>query len=795
MPAIHVKTAFRNLWKNKTYNALNILGLAVGIACAGLIFLWVEDEVAFNDVHVKKNHLYRINVNKEFDGRIFTMGSTPRPMAAAIKREIPGIVNTARASDEAQRALFSFDDKSLYASGRYIDSTIFSMFSYTFLQGNAKTAFTALNSLVITESTARKFFGNDNPVIGRTVRVDNEHDFLVTGVLKDQPENASMQFEWLAPYEFDLRRRNEMPLRWDGYGPYTYVELDPKANPATINQQLKDFIHRKASDQQSPAFLFPMSDWRLYNEFENGRPTGGGRIKQVRMLSTIAWIILFIACINFMNLATAGSQKRAKEVGVRKVLGAAKKGLIVQFIGESLLMSVMAALIALVIIWISLPAYNLLMEKQLLMQLNSPVHIMALLVITVICGLVAGSYPSLYLSSFNPVFVLKGLKMKQGSAAWIRKGLVVIQFTVSVVFIISTMIVYKQLQHVKDRKLGFNKDNLMEIDMRHRIGDIFPLIRQDLLQTGLVQNVALSDHPTIRGGNTDSRFKWQGKPVDSDLSIAYRQVSAEFMATSGMQIKEGRDFDADAASESSNIIITESLAKLMGKESAVGKIIQSPRGMEEGLYKNLVVVGVVDDYVYGNMYGKPGPVLFYCEPSKGNLLYVRIKPQANPVQLLTKIEAVMKKHNPAYPLEYKFVDDQFNNLFLNEMLISKASGVFATLAIIISCLGLFGLAAYTAERRTKEIGVRKVLGASVTRLAGLLSKDFLQLVVISCLVAFPVAWWIMHDWLQSYEYRIALQWWVFLAAGLMAIFIALITVSTQAIKAAMANPVKTLRME
>lgn len=790
----NLKTAFRNLWKNKSYNILNILGLAIGIACAGLIFLWVEDEMTFDKVHVKKERLYRINVNKVFDGRTFTMGSTPRPLAAALKSEIPGIVNATRASDMPQHSLFSFDNKALYASGRYVDPAIFSMFTLPFVQGNAHNAFAQLHSLVVTESTAKKFFGEAGNVVGRTVRIDNEQDFVVTGVLKDLPENSSLRFEWLAPYEFDTQR-DKASLSWESYGPYTYVELDANANPAVINERLKHFIPRKESGQKSETFLFPMSDWRLYNDFKDGKQTGDGRIKQVNMLSLIAWIILFIACINFMNLATAGSQQRAKEVGVRKVLGAAKKGLIIKFIGEALLMSILAAVVAITIIVISLPAYNLLMQKNLSLQLGNPLHISALLVIALVCGLVAGSYPAIYLSSFKPVLVLKGLKMKAGSAVWIRKGLVVLQFTVSVVFIISTIIVYQQLQHVKDRNLGFNKDNLIQVDMQHNVAAVFPLIREELLQSGLVENAALADHSTIYGGNTDSRFKWRGKDPDQEISIAHRTVSPEYIATTGMQIVEGKDFNSNTVSENKQVIINQSMAKMMGGETAVGKIIESPRGNEDGQYTSLTVVGVVNDYVYGNMYGKPGPVIFFCSPKRADLVYVRAKANANAAQLLTAIGTVMKKHNPAYPLEYKFVDDQFNEMFFNEMLIGKASGVFATLAIIISCLGLFGLAAYTAQRRIKEVGIRKVLGASTAGLAGLLSKDFLQLVVISCLLAFPVAWWIMHDWLQSYEYRIGISWWIFLAAGLMAILIALITVSTQAIKAALTNPVKSLRSE
>ncbi|MBO9563102.1 MAG: ABC transporter permease, partial [Niastella sp.] len=605
----NLKAAFRSLRKNKTYNTLNILGLAIGIACAALIFLWVEDEVNYNTVHIKKNNLYRLNINKKFDGRLFTMGSTPRPMAAALKNEIPGIANTARVSDEPQKALFSFDDKSLYATGRYADPEIFKMFTLPFEQGSASNAFAQLHSVVITEATAKKFFGEEKNVIGRTVRIDNQQDFVVTGVLKDLLENTTLKFEWLAPYEFDIQQ-DQAALSWDSYGPYTYIELDPNASETIVNQQLKNFIHNKEASQQSEAFLFPMSDWHLYSEFEGGKQTGGGRIKQVRMLTIIAWIILLIACINFMNLAIAGSQKRAKEVGVRKVLGAEKKRLVAQFIGEALLMTLLAAAVAIIIVMISLPGYNLLMQKNLSIQLNEPIHIIALLTIVLICGLVAGSYPALYLSSFRPVAVLKGLKLKAGSAVWIRKGLVVLQFAVSVVFIISTIIVYQQLQHIKDRDLGFNKENLVQVDMQHSIAGIFPLIKQDLLQSGLIENVAMIDRTIMGGGNTDSRFRWEGKTPEQEISIAHRGISNDYFATTGMKIIEGRDFDANAAAGNNAIVINQSMAKVISKESAIGKIIESPRGNEDGKYTSLTVIGVVKDYIYGDMYGKPGPVIF-----------------------------------------------------------------------------------------------------------------------------------------------------------------------------------------
>jgi len=795
----YFKTTFRSLWKNKGYSFLNIFGLAIGIACAGLIFLWAEDELTFDNANVKKDRLYQLEVNMTFGGNNFTMGSTPRPMGAAMKTEIPGIANTARFSDQDERLLFGLGDKSLYAAGRYTDASLFNMFTFHFVEGDAKKPFPQLYSLVITESAAKKFFGTERNILGKTVRVNNAQNYVVSGVIKDMPENSTLQFEWLAPYEITIAAEdpaNSDALRWDSYGPLTYVELNKNSNLDAINKQLKDFIHQKATDQKSGTFLFPMKDWRLYSEFANGKPTGGGRIEQVRMLSVIAWIILLIACINFMNLATARSEKRAKEVGVRKVLGSGKNRLIAQFMGEAFLMSAIATIISIFIMSISLPAFNTLMQKELALNLASPAHIIFLVAILFVCGLIAGSYPSLYLSSFTPVAVLKGVKMKTGSASIIRKGLVITQFAVSVVFIISTIVVYMQIQHVKNRNLGFNKNNLIEISPQNDISKIFPLINDDLLSTGVIQSAALADHSTLYGGDTDNGFKWQGKSADNTVSIAHRNVSPEYISTSGMKIIEGRDFEKNTTSQNQDVIINESMEKLMGNESAVGKIIQSERGNPDGVFTNMTIIGVVKDYVYGNIYGKANPLIIFCKPPEyQNFIYARLKPQSDVEKMVAKIAAVMKKDDPAYPLEYHFVDDQFNAMYQNETLISEVSSVFAVLAIIISCLGLFGLATYTAERRIKEIGIRKVLGASVAGITTLLSKDFLQLVAIACIIAFPVAWWIMHNWLQSYEYRITISWWIFLASAVAAVLIALLTISFQSIKAAVANPVKSLRTE
>ena len=791
----YFKTMIRSLRRNRSYSILNIFGLATGIACAGLIYLWVENELAWDSTYAKKDRLYFIEENQKFDSYTATFGSTPGPLAPAMQAEIPGIANTCRTSEDLTSYLFSIGDKSMYASGKFAEPSLFSMFSLPFIQGNGTTAFKELHSIVITEKTAKKFFGEEKNIVGKSVRINNHHNYTITGVIKDIPENSSMQFEWVAPFEI-FWQESDWLHKWGNNSLSTYVELSSNASLTAVNKQLYDFIQKKDPASTARPFLFSMNDWHLRNQFDNGVHTGGGQIEYVRLFSLIAWIILLIACVNFMNLTTARSEKRAKEVGVRKVLGSARRNLIYQFLGEALFMAMVSGAAALFLMSISLPAFNSLTQKNLGLALANPVHLTYLVGIILICGFIAGSYPSLYLSSFNPVTVLKGLKIKTGNAAFIRKGLVVLQFAVSVTLIISTIIIFEQIQHVKNRNLGFNKNNLLQTDVVGDVAKNYEAIKQDLINSGTVQNMALSDHTTLYGGNNTGGLTWDGKTTTAQILISQRYVTPGFFATSGMNLLEGREIktsDSAIVNKTINIVITETLAKLMGKGSALGKSLHF-EGDNSGMRAE--VVGVISDYVYGDMYGKPDPVMFFCsKPENTSLMYMRLNPAVNTATALAEIQTVLKKYNPAYPFNYVFVDDQFNSQFLSEMLISKLSRVFAALAILISCLGLFGLAAYTAERRIKEIGVRKVLGASVAGITALLSKDFVKLVAIACAVAFPAAWWIMNHWLQSYQYRIDISWWIFLVAGIAAISIALITISFQSIKAAIANPVKSLRTE
>ncbi|HMG68382.1 MAG TPA: ABC transporter permease, partial [Chitinophagaceae bacterium] len=762
--------------------------LAIGIACAALIFLWIGDELTYNHYFGNTKHIYKIKDRQTYDGTTFVFDATPGVLAQSIKAEIPGIKTTARTT-WGDRGLFSLDDKTIFEQGLYVDSGFFSIFHFQFISGNPAHAFSQLHSLILSEKMANKFFGTTD-VIGKTLKVDNQQDYVINGVVKDLPENASFQNDhWFAPFKI-YEDKNTWLQSWGNNGVVTYVEAEPQANIEAINKRLDGYVQTKSKDAIAKMSIYPMSRWRLYDNFDKNGHEKEGRLKYVKLFSLIGWIILIIACINFMNLATARSEQRAREVGVRKVMGAGKRKLVSQFLGESLITALISAWVAIGLIYLALPSFNTLVEKHLSFNLTDPYQAGALLTITLLCGLLAGSYPAFYLSSFKPISVLKGLKLKTGAGAgFIRKSLVVIQFTISVILIISTIIIYKQIEHAKDRDLGFNKNNLVYMELQGKMLDNFNPIKNDLVEAGFVENAGLSSQDELQYGSNSGDFGWQGKDPNKQLLVSIDYVSPEFISTAGMHLKEGRDFYPKTAVDSDNIIINETLAKAMNMKNVVGNIITRGDGSK------YTVVGVVKDFLYNNMYASPAPLIIFCQPAYANFLSVRFKPNTNLHTDVAKLESIIKKDNPGYPFEYKFTDDEFDLYFKAETLIGKLAGVFATLAVIISCLGLFGLAAYTAARRTKEIGIRKVLGASAKGLAGLLSKDFLQLVSISCVIAFPLAWWMMHNWLKDYEYRVQISWWIFLAAGVLAIGIALITVSFQAIKAAMANPAKSLRTE
>jgi putative ABC transport system permease protein len=783
---------FRTIWRNKTYSFLNIFGLAIGISCASFIFLWVENELTFNHNFHKRDSLFSIMEIQESAGKPSTIPGGPMPLAEDLKSKVPGIKNTARLS-QTYKQFFVLGENIFSQAGQYADSSILTMLNFTFVYGSGP-FLGSPESIIISESMSAALFGQVNPV-GRAIKTKSsalltkDGNFIITGVFKDFPLNSSYSFNWVSPFKVyeDL-----MPSRWNKWAipVETLVEMEPAVDIAATNKKLRHYMNEKVEGSTMQLFLFSMNDWNLYSHFTNGKPDDG-KIRYVHLFSLIAVIILVIACINFMNLSTARSEKRAKEVGIRKVSGAFRYELVGQFIGESLAMSFLAVALAMITISICLPAFNKLVDKELGADLFGGGHLLFLLGIGFVCGFVSGIYPAFYLSSFKPVVVLKGLKMNtNGGSVFIRKGLVITQFVVSVMLIIATVVVYQQIQFVKSRDLGYKTNNMVEFVIPGSLVGHFQSIREELLRSGSIENAALAYHPPLSMDSYSEEYSWAGKSPNNPVTIYDIGVSAEYISTMHMKLISGRDFYGVPSSDSTrSIIINETMAKLMGAEGRIGAYI-SRKG-----FPTLPVTGIVQDFIFNDMYGSGGPVIMICLPQAADHMMIALNPQMNVIESMKKIDHVLTTAIPGYLFDYKFVDEDLNKLFETENMISKLATVFAVLAILISCLGLFGLAAYTAEKRTKEIGIRKVLGASIRSLATLLSLEYLKLVCISCIVAFPLAWWALHAWLQDYQYRTAIHWGPFAIAGLSSLSIALMTVSFQAIKVAVGNPVKSLRTE
>ena len=778
----NIKVAWRNLWKNKGYSILNIFGLAIGITCAAMILLWVEDEVGYDKNFAKQDVVYYVPTNQQYDGEWRTFfEATPGPLAEVLKEEVPGVIGAART--KRTDLLFQVDDSSIKRNGRFADPDFLNMFSLTFVEGNLETAFDGVDAIIVSQTTAEQLFGKNTSTIGKVVRINNETNYTISGVYEDLPNNVTYGFDWVAPFERFAAGKEWMKEYGANFSD-TFVELSPEANFEVVNQKVKQILPEKTDDDETVAFLFPMKDWHLRSIFEGGKNVGG-QITYVRLFSLIAIIILLIACINFMNLATARSEKRANEVGVRKVLGSGRKGLMSQFMAEAMTTAIISTLLSVLLLKLLVPQFNMLIDKQLGLRLLDPVHLFTLAGITMVCGLVAGWYPAFYLSSFKPVAVLKGAQRAKGSAAFIRKGLVAAQFVVSIVFIIGTIIVYQQVQHVKARDLGYDKENLVKIPVTGDMIKNFIPIEEDMKASGMIESIGLNNSDILSGGNNTSGLEWQGGVDTENVLVSVRNITSDFFNTAGMKIIEGRGFSKNPAQDSTNIIVSESFAKLMGSGSAIGKTVE----------EDYPVIGVVKDYLYDDMYGSSDPVIFFNDPSEARFMYVKARSGIATTSALAAMEASLKKFNPAFPFEYEFVDDAYNAKFKNEKLIGSLSRIFALLAILISCLGLFGLSAFTADQRRKEIGVRKVLGSSIIGIVGLLSKDFMRLVLVAIVIAVPIAWFFMQNWLEGYAYRISINAWAFVIAGAIAISIALLTISFQAINAAMANPVKSLRSE
>ncbi|MGN6195629.1 MAG: ABC transporter permease [Ginsengibacter sp.] len=784
----YFKIAFRNLWRNKGFSAINIFGLAIGMASAILILLWIQNEMSHDRFHKKIDRIYVMNNRDHFNGKLQAWATTPKILAPTLKADYPEVEQAVRVSNA--NFLFTVGEKHLNVQGYFTDSGFLKTFSFPLLRGNENTALSENYHIVITNKLAKKLFG-DEEAMGKTIRIDSNANFVVSGVLKDLPNNTKADFEYLLPWSY-LKTIGGDDNYWGNNSVTTYVLLKPGVSEAAFDAKIKDITinHTKDADKSTTeVFTQPLKDAWLYSKSENGKYVGG-RIERVKTFAIIAALILLIACINFMNLSTARSEKRAKEVGIRKVVGAQKKSLIGQFIGESILLSFLAGIIAIIIVELVLPSFNLLVQKELFINFSNPVFWLVAISFIVFTGILAGSYPAFFLSSFQPVKVLKGTFRSAQSAVNPRKVLVVVQFTFAIALIISTIIVEHQIKYAEERDAGYSKDQLIYVPIEGEIDKHYDLIKNDLLNTGAATAVTKSMSPITQRYSDGWGWTWEGSTEADKKTDFIRMASdADFIKTMGAKLVAGRDIDIkNYPGDSTSMLLNETAVKAMHFKKPVGQIVHADD-------KDWTVVGVVKDFIYASPYEKIDPLAIMGPKSWFNTIHFKLNSGNSTEKDLQLAENVFKKYNPQYPFDYHFVDEEYAKKFGEEKRTGTLAALFAGLTILISCLGLFGLATYMAENRIKEIGVRKVLGASVTSITTLLSKDFLKLVIISFVIAAPIAWWAMNSWLQSYTYRISIQWWVFALAGILSVIIAILTVSYQAIKAAIANPVKSLRSE
>ena len=790
----YIKIAWRNLLKNKMFSLINILGLALGMACSLLIMIWVQDELRMDHFHQNDRGLYRVMENQQYTGAVNTYASTPGILAENLVKDIPEIQLASQMLWE-NTPLFTVGSLFEKEKGRFVQGDFLTMFSFPLKEGNPKTALKRPDGLVISQKLADKYFKGQNPM-GKTVRIDNTDDVMVTGVLADIPEASSLKFDFLMSYD-RWQKANKWSTQWDNNGPRCYVLLAPNVSIDKVNAKIRNYVKTKKKDSNVDLFLQNYGESYLYSNWDAGKQNGG-RIEYVKTFSIVALFILAIACINFMNLSTARSVKRAKEVGVRKVVGAYRNSLMGQFLGEAMLITLLALLLSVLIVLVILPVFNDLTEKHLSLDFSNPTFLLLLVGLSLLTGLVSGSYPALFMSSLNPVVILKGGLKFKSSATYFRKGLVVLQFGLSIMLILGTFVVYRQIQFIQTKNLGYDRENLLYMPLEGDLQKNFQAFRQELEKQPGIRSVTCAQSDPLEVGSSTQGVKWPGKDTTQQILFSQNAVSYDYIKTMGIKLLDGRDFSSAYGTDTSNYLINEASARKMGYKSTTAG---SPVGKEMTMWqKKGKIIGLMKDFHYNSLHNAIEPLILHLQRGvndttkySGNVL---IRTQAGQTkQAVAGMEAVFKTFNPRFPFKYSFTDQEFANLYKAENTVSKLATYFAFLAIFISCLGLFGLAAFTAEQRTKEIGIRKVLGASITNLVGMLSKEFIQLVLLSAFIAFPLGWYFLSGWLEKYAYRIDLEWWYFMAAIGIAVLIALLTVSFQSIKAALMDPVKSLRSE
>ncbi|WP_447766654.1 ABC transporter permease [Sphingobacterium faecium] len=780
------KIAWRNLLKSKGYATINIIGLAIGMAAVLMIAIWIQNQSQFDNFYSNKDNLYRVWNKYEDVGQIGMSNITSGPASVTLKAEYPEVEHAARVYWNVDR-LLSFDENKIKSKGTEVDPSFMEMFDFKLLKGNRSQVLSGPQNIILTESLSKKIFGDTDP-LNKTLILDNKEPYQVSGIIADLPSNTDFDFNYLIP----LTKADNYSPNWNTSTFMTYIQLKDGTDVDAFNKKLKNIIAKKTNNElKGSLFLYPLSKMHLYSKFEQGVPVGG-KIDQVKLVAGLGFLILLIACINFVNLSTARSQKRAKEVAVRKVVGAQRSSLITQFLTESVLLSIIAGMLSIGLTFLALPFFNKILDKPLIFSISDPMIWISLVVFILLTGVFAGLYPAFVLSSFKPIKSLKVFGKSKKLALNFREVLVVFQFGIALILIIATLIVRNQIEYAGKRDIGYSPSQLIEIPMEGDMTKNYEVIKSELINKNIAHAVTRTGWSITRNAsNSSGNFSWEGATPEQGKKIVFNigKAESDFVKTLGLKVLEGRDIDFERlASDSLSVLVNEAAIKEMKLKNPIGSILKWGSN-------TFTIVGVINDYINDSPYSPVTPLLIY--PAKEWMLnmVVRTNPSLPIEHNLKQMEEILKKFNPAYPFEYKFVDQQFAIKFKEQQQTAQLALIFSGLAIFISCLGLFGLVSYIAELRTKEIGIRKVLGASVTGITAMLSRDFVKLVLIAILLASPIAWWIMSKWLEDFSYRIEIRWWIFAVAGIAALTIAILTVSTQAIRAANTNPIKTLRDE
>ena len=790
----YFRTSWRYIAKNKFSSIINIGGLAIGLGVSIMIGLWIWDELSFNKYYKNYDRIAQVMQHVTNNGQIQTAGVVPYPLAADLRKNFSSDFASVVLATGENEYIISQNEKKFTKKGIYAEPDFKDLFSLKILAGSPD-ALKDQTSILLSESAAKTFFGNADP-INQMMKINNKQDVKVAGVYADLPQNSTFhETSFIATWDLFFASTNWIRTADDPWRPnafFVFTKLANNVNIATVSAKIKDEKLKNVNPQlalkKPQLFLNPMSKWHLESEFKNGVNTGGA-IKYVWLFGIIGGFVLILACINFMNLSTARSEKRAREVGIRKTIGSGRRQLIFQFFSESILVVAFSFVLALAFVQLMLPFFNQVATKKMTIPFDSPLFWLIGLVFTLIIGMIAGSYPALYFSSFRPINIFKGTLKTGPLSSAPRKILVILQFSVSVIMIIGTLIVFRQVQFVKNRPIGYDNNGLLMVPtVTENIHKQFNAVKDELTKKNIITSIAETGNPVTESRASSSGFEWKGKDPNLSVDFLRTDVSHDYGKTIGWEIIQGRDFSRDYATDSMGLVINEAAMKFMGLKEPIGETI---KWFDESYH----IIGVVKDVVMQNPYEEVKPTVFDLYETAQNYVIMRINPEIPVKTALNNIESIFKKINPAQPFDYKFADEQYGKKFATEERIGKLAGFFAALAIFISCLGLFGMASFTAERRTKEIGIRKVLGASAINIWRLMSKEFVLLVMISLTIAIPLAYYFMYNWLQNYSYRTEMSWWIFAASAVIALLITLLTVSFQAIKAAIANPIKSLRTE